>query len=166
MTAANADIRILAPPGAEIELAEAIRSGQTDSVSARYGVDPAALRRVSDDFRRAAAPLVLPGATSGAAEASRMLGAAQSSAVNAARPHAVSGIAGRGEIEALTRDMQNGQIDVLLVLNSNPVYALPESLGFADALKRVPTVISLSSFLDETTALADWVMPSHTPLES
>lgn len=166
MTAANADVRILAPPGAEVELARAIFAGQTDAVSTKYGIDSAQLRQVSDDFRRSRAPLVLPGWAPEAAEAVKTLHGDTSKAVNKARPHAVTGIAGFDQIEALTRDMEAGKIDVLVVLNSNPVFALPRSLRFADALKRVPTVISLSSFLDETTARADWVLPSNTPLES
>lgn len=166
MTAANSDVRILLPPGAQNEVAEAILAGQIDMVSAKYGIDPADLRRVSEDFRRAKAPLVLPGTPFSASEAAKTLSADRSEAVNRSRPHAVTGIAGRDEIEALTRDMENGQIDVLVVLNANPVYALPESVRSAEALKRVPTVISLSSFMDETTALADWVLPSNTPMES
>ena len=166
MTATNADVRILIPPGAETEVAGAIRSGETDAVSTKYRIDSAHLRQISDNFKRAAAPLVLPGWTTGAAEAARTLRASASPAVNTSRPHAITGVAGRDQIEALMRDMENGQIDVLIVLNSNPAYALPHSLGFGEALKRVPTVISLSSFMDETTALADWVLPSNTPLES
>lgn len=166
MTAANSDIRILVPPGADIELAEAILAGQIDMVSAKYGIISADLKQVSDDFKRSRAPLVLPGTPISAAESVKRLHAEGSKAVDRSRPHAVTNIAGREQIEALTRDMESGQIDALVVLNANPVYALPESLRFAEALKRVPTVISLSSFMDETAARADWVLPSNTPMES
>ncbi len=166
MTAANADVRILVPPGAEIEVAEAIRTRALGPVCAQYDIDPDALRRVSDGFHSASAPLVLPGYPCGAAEAARTLQAAASKAVNKARPHALTGAGGKARIEALARDMENGKVDVLVVLNANPVFSLPEPARFLEALKRVKTVISLSSFLDETTARADWVLPSNTPLES
>ena len=57
-------------------------------------------------------------------------------------------------------------IDVLVINNTNPAYTLPQSAGFRDALASIPTVVSLSSFMDETTALADIILPSHTYLES
>ena len=60
----------------------------------------------------------------------------------------------------------NGQIDVLVINNTNPAYTLPQSAGFKEALASIPTVVSLSSFVDETTAMADIILPSHTYLES
>ena len=48
----------------------------------------------------------------------------------------------------------------------NPVYGLPQAAGFREALQRVPFVASFSSFMDETTAVADLILPEHSPLES
>ncbi|MFQ5609485.1 MAG: molybdopterin dinucleotide binding domain-containing protein, partial [Woeseiaceae bacterium] len=59
-----------------------------------------------------------------------------------------------------------GNIDVLIVSGANPVHTMPAASGFADALARVPMIVSLSSFMDDTTALAHVVLPSHTDLES
>jgi anaerobic selenocysteine-containing dehydrogenase len=70
------------------------------------------------------------------------------------------------EINALVERMKSGQIKVLFIHGANPVYDLPAKLGFADALQSVPLVISFASFLDETAALADYVLPDHTPMES
>lgn len=53
----------------------------------------------------------------------------------------------------------------LLVKGVNPVYDLPPSLGFREALDKVPFIASFSSFMDETTAMADLVLPEHTYLE-
>src|SRR5207248_709835 len=39
------------------------------------------------------------------------------------------------------------------------------ALGFADALRKVPFVASFASFGDDTTLLADLVLPSSLPLE-
>ena len=42
---------------------------------------------------------------------------------------------------------------------------MPGEIEFAAALKEVPFVVSTSSFPDETSNLADLVLPTHTPLE-
>ena len=66
----------------------------------------------------------------------------------------------------LADDARAGKIEVLIINNTNPVFTLPAAAGFADALAEIPLVVSLSSFIDETTARADVVLPSHTYLES
>ncbi|TDJ37782.1 MAG: twin-arginine translocation signal domain-containing protein [Gammaproteobacteria bacterium] len=63
-------------------------------------------------------------------------------------------------------DARRGNIEVLIVNGTNPVFTLPSAAGFAEALAEIPLIVSLSSFLDETTALADVILPSHTYLES
>lgn len=70
------------------------------------------------------------------------------------------------EIGSLIDKMNRGQIKVLFVHGTNPAFDLPRSYGFADALKKVPQVISFASFPDETALSADFVFPDHTPLES
>ena len=62
-------------------------------------------------------------------------------------------------------EMKNGEISVLLTRDANLVHGLPAGLKIEEALERVGTVVSFSSFLDETTAKADLVLPGHTPLE-
>ena len=83
---------------------------------------------------------------------------------NVSRPHALTNISARSEVESLVRDMEAGQVDALVVYGANPVYGLGER--FIHALERVPIVISLSSFLDETAVHAHWILPSNTSLES
>ncbi len=56
--------------------------------------------------------------------------------------------------------------EVLLIHNTNPVFNLPDSVQLAEAIKNVPTVISLASFIDETSALADIILPTDTYLEA
>ncbi len=55
---------------------------------------------------------------------------------------------------------------VLLLYDSNPVFATPPSLGIRDALKKVPYVVSFGSFIDESSAWADLILPDHSFLES
>lgn len=66
----------------------------------------------------------------------------------------------------LAEDARQGKIEVLILNNTNPVFTLPSAAGFREALAEIPLIVSLSSFMDETTALADMILPSHTYLES
>ena len=66
----------------------------------------------------------------------------------------------------LGEDARQGNIEVLILNGTNPAFTLPAAAGFKEALAEIPLIISLSSFMDETTALADIVLPSHTYLES
>jgi molybdopterin-containing oxidoreductase family iron-sulfur binding subunit len=70
------------------------------------------------------------------------------------------------DVLALVEAMKAGNVGVLLVHDANPVYSLPRASGFAEALARVPLVVSFASAADETTAQAHFVLPDHTPLES
>jgi molybdopterin-containing oxidoreductase family iron-sulfur binding subunit len=177
MTAANADERIIVPPGSEAAVALAIASelgaaeipsGFTaNEVGERLKIDPGRIRRISRELRNASAPLVLPGGDTQTARTVMFLNSISgSSLVNPGRPHAVTNIASRADMRAFIADMDRGMIDVLMIYGSNPVYSLPAADHFLDALKRVPNVISISSYMDETSTHADWILPSNTPLES
>lgn len=62
--------------------------------------------------------------------------------------------------------MSAGEIKTLFVHGVNPVFELPKALGFANALANVGTVISFSTFPDETAVAADYVFPDRHGLES
>ncbi|MFQ5982955.1 MAG: molybdopterin-dependent oxidoreductase, partial [Woeseiaceae bacterium] len=66
----------------------------------------------------------------------------------------------------LVEAMQAGNVEVLLVHDSNPVFALPAAVDFGKALTGVPLIVALSSFMDETTGMADLILPANTYLES
>lgn len=69
-------------------------------------------------------------------------------------------------MQEMIRSAGQGAIDVLIVNNTNPVFTMPPAAGFREALASIPLIVSLSSFMDETTAMADVILPSHTYLES
>ena len=58
----------------------------------------------------------------------------------------------------------------MLALNSLAiramVFSLPANVGFRQAMKNVPLIVALSSFRDETTEMADFILPTSTYLES
>jgi len=63
--------------------------------------------------------------------------------------------------------LHNGQTDVFFVHNTNPVYTLPPDSGIEAALQDPAVyVVSFSNVMDETTALADLVLPVQLPLET
>ena len=66
----------------------------------------------------------------------------------------------------LVQQMKAGQVDVLVIHDANPIYSLPTAAGFAEALKKVGTVISTATLPDETSVQADWILPQSTSLES
>ena len=70
------------------------------------------------------------------------------------------------EVMDLIARMKAGEIDLLLVNSANPMYELPAAAGFAEAIARVPFVVSFSPFVDETAVWADLILPDHTYLES
>jgi anaerobic selenocysteine-containing dehydrogenase len=70
------------------------------------------------------------------------------------------------EMADLIARMKNGGIKVLFIHGVNPLFELPKSFGFAEALASVPQVISFATFPDETALAADYIFPDHHGLES
>jgi anaerobic selenocysteine-containing dehydrogenase len=60
----------------------------------------------------------------------------------------------------------SGAVQVLLVDGSNPVFTAPAAWKVRDAFEKVPFIASFGSFLDETSGLADLILPDHSFLES
>lgn len=69
-------------------------------------------------------------------------------------------------VEDLVEKMNRGDITTLLIHGADPVFDLPPGLGFKEALENVKWVISFHSFKNDTSLLANLVLPDHTPLES
>jgi anaerobic selenocysteine-containing dehydrogenase len=55
---------------------------------------------------------------------------------------------------------------VLLLHNANPVFATPAVWKVRETLDKIPFIVSFGSFVDETSQLADLILPDHSPLES
>ncbi|HEY2828198.1 MAG TPA: TAT-variant-translocated molybdopterin oxidoreductase [Pirellulales bacterium] len=70
------------------------------------------------------------------------------------------------DLSALVREMNTGEIEMLLILGGNPVYNSPADLDFALALSKVPVRVHLGLYYDETAALCDWHIPQSHFLES
>jgi molybdopterin-containing oxidoreductase family iron-sulfur binding subunit len=145
------------------------------AVAGTVGVPAEAITRVGRALAKARAPVALP---PGAALASRratatcgavlLLDWALGAVGNGVTIPADDGRRRPSyrETLALVDLMKTGKVGVLLVHGANPLYSLPPAAGFAEALDKVPFVVSFASAPDETTARAHLVLPDHTPLES
>jgi anaerobic selenocysteine-containing dehydrogenase len=66
----------------------------------------------------------------------------------------------------LTKFFERGEKPALLLIHeANPVFALPDARACAEALKAVPFKVCFSTFMDETAALCDLVLPLGMGLE-
>lgn len=60
---------------------------------------------------------------------------------------------------------QSSPVDTLLLCSANPVYTIPDNQSFIQALAKIPFIVSLSPFMDETSMMADMILPDHSHLE-
>lgn len=70
------------------------------------------------------------------------------------------------EIEQLIDSMNKGNVGVVIHCGVNPVYQLADDFGYASALKKVSTVISLTESENETSALSHYTLPINNQLEN
>jgi len=62
--------------------------------------------------------------------------------------------------------LTNTNPKLLMLYDANPVFSAPPSAQVREAIAKIPYVVSFGSFLDETSSLADLILPDHAPLES
>ncbi|MDP3063572.1 MAG: molybdopterin dinucleotide binding domain-containing protein, partial [Chloroflexota bacterium] len=164
--------------------AAALESFRPEEAARVTGVEAETIREMAREFAHAKASVALGGglagaSTNGAANLAAILalnllvnnlgkpGGVQFSAAPPIRDLPVAErVTPLKEWEAAAKRMQEGKVGLALVHGADPVHGLPAYSGFADGLSRVPHVASFSSFMDDTTAQADLVLPDHSPLEA
>jgi anaerobic selenocysteine-containing dehydrogenase len=175
-TAANADEFVACKPGTEGLLALALTraiAGQPlpDNVEVLTGVTAATIARLGREMTANGPALAIIGGaplahTNGlpAALAVNRLNQ-QLGSVN--QPGGMS-FAPQGAPIAMRKltEIIDTVPKVLLLDDVNPVFAAPSASKVADALKRVPFIVSFGAFIDETSVLADLILPDHSFLES
>jgi anaerobic selenocysteine-containing dehydrogenase len=55
---------------------------------------------------------------------------------------------------------------MLLLHDANPIFSAPPGAHIREAIAKIPFIVSFGSFIDETSALADLILPDNAPLES
>ncbi len=67
--------------------------------------------------------------------------------------------------QQLVADMNRGDVKVMMVRGADPMYGIPGANRFGAATFKVPFIFSFSGHMDDTTAMADLVLPEHSYLE-
>lgn len=70
------------------------------------------------------------------------------------------------EVERLITAMNAGSVDTLVIHGFDPIYSLPASAGFADALKKVKNVVYVGQYNDATAREAKFVAAESHAMES
>ncbi|MCY4188061.1 MAG: molybdopterin-dependent oxidoreductase [Bryobacterales bacterium] len=195
LTAWNADRWLPVRPGGELalalavghvlvrdELGEAARSAPREVVSAFAGVDLGqaaavagvavdSIRSTAADLARASAPVVLAGASvvrrnsadavTAACALNWLLGCVGEPGGVLPPQEPIGGLARRRPFSADWSERLQ-QAALVLVDGVNPAYNAPATRS---ALAGAETIVSFSSFLDDTSAFADFILPDHDPLE-
>ncbi|MBW2437057.1 MAG: molybdopterin-dependent oxidoreductase [Deltaproteobacteria bacterium] len=65
----------------------------------------------------------------------------------------------------VVNESQETPLQVLFVSGANPVYSTPDTEAVIKAFEKIPLIISFSSYMDETAAQADLILPNHIYLE-
>jgi anaerobic selenocysteine-containing dehydrogenase/Fe-S-cluster-containing dehydrogenase component len=156
---------------------DAAASYTRDKVARLSGVSPESYEKLKAHLFQAAKPLVIGTGSGGSG-----INAVQTNmAVNLLNVildpeltlldfdsrHRVEIAARRSEVLAFFKSIEEDAVDLLLLNNVNPVYTLPPASGVKAALeKHAGFVVSFGNFMDETTALADLILPVALPLET
>jgi anaerobic selenocysteine-containing dehydrogenase len=69
-------------------------------------------------------------------------------------------------LPAVINASQESPVELLFIFNANPVFALQDTASVKQAFDKISMKVSFSSYMDETAAMADLVLPSHVFLES
>jgi molybdopterin-containing oxidoreductase family iron-sulfur binding subunit len=72
----------------------------------------------------------------------------------------------RATLDELAADMAAGNVDTLLMIDTNPVYSASGDLDFKTALAGVPFSLSLSLYADETALASTWRIPKAHEYEA
>jgi MoCo/4Fe-4S cofactor protein with predicted Tat translocation signal len=70
------------------------------------------------------------------------------------------------ELGELLAELRDGKVKALFIYGVNPVFDLPDGEALAGNLRKVPLLVSFAQRMDETAALARYVLPDPHYLES
>ncbi len=174
LTGLNADQWINARPGSELAIVQMLGGNTTaQQASQASGVDVATLTALQGEFAAARPAMVVAGGSSPRGMelclAANALNQAAGGSATIDPNDVINGFEGSdspSQLRVVAQRMQAGAVPLLITRGVNPVYTMPKSFGFAAAMAKVPFKVSFSSIPDETSALADLVLPDNHSLES
>ena len=194
ITAQSADQWIPLRPGTELEFALALghlllseklarAAAPPQVLQAFEALDPAdaarlcgttekRLRQVARDLGESEKPLIIAGA--GIPHTNSLAALKAAGCLNVllgnvdkpggVRPPAPDPAASRPAYSNALAQLDRAQI--LFLDGVDPLYTLPAATGVAEKLARIETLVSFSSFLNDSAASADLILPDHHSLES
>lgn len=157
-----------------------------EKIASQSGVSAATIRRIARELAASSPAVVLIGDLA-TAQTNGLFAALAVNALNALlgsvgkpggiefAPTAVnsgSNAAAASNAKTSIRDLVQqinsgaGAPKALLLYGANPVFATPAAWQVKEALQKVPFIASFGSFVDETSILADLILPDSSPLES
>ena len=175
LTGLNADSWIACKPGSELAIIQFLRGTKpVADAAAASDVSAATLDALKKEITSAKRSLLLAGGNGAdstqvateVAEYNKSLG----NVGITIKPGSPLGIYERLDVTAALYNvadrMNAGAVPLLFVRGANPVHTLPKSVKFAEGLAKVGFKVSFTNVPDETTELADLILPDHHSLES
>jgi molybdopterin-containing oxidoreductase family iron-sulfur binding subunit len=165
--------RLARPPVDASRLSALLASHTPRAVAESIGIEAEAIVRLATEFANSKGGLAVAGGVAtqypngaeivAAVNILNYVAGAVGSLVKFGADLAVGSMGTFGEIASLTSDMAAGRVALLFVHGANPAHSLPGA--FQQALGKVGYKVGFSSYMDETTAACDLVLPDHHPLE-
>ncbi len=69
------------------------------------------------------------------------------------------------EFMEIVDEIKSGDIELLLLKDADLYYGLPDSAGFKNDFANVPMIVSFGNMMDDSTSIADLVLPQNSLLE-
>ncbi len=155
------------PPGVR----ETILSANLVDLIRASGLDEKRLRRVTRELGESEAPLVIAGASVLQTNSLQALIAAHYLNLllgNVGKPGGMFPPNPSPAVGPQTANIPEAlkRAEILLLDSENPFYALPSASAIPYTLTNIETIVSFGSFIDDTVAYADLILPDHHALES
>jgi anaerobic selenocysteine-containing dehydrogenase/Fe-S-cluster-containing dehydrogenase component len=193
LTGANADLWRNITPGSELAIVRAIISRileenpsakslltvdipdtSTDDASKISGVNKNDIERVVQLLLKAKSPLIIAGGVAAAtADPLALLVAVQvlnrivGGVGKTVFPNETREVfSSQTQFAELVNDLNDEKIGVMFTHGGNQAFTCAGEFQFGIAARKSELTVALSSHLDETTSLADFILPVHTGLES
>ncbi len=192
LTGANADVRVRIKPSQQLDVVMgliheiAVKKGFGSAnkaalepfanAAAGLAMEPALFSKIADDLiKNKGQSLVVAGGPATMTAHSLQLQMAVNflNSLLGNDGNTVEGRAGMpgftasyADLHALVQSLNKGEVNTVIIHGNNPIYALPESFGFTEALKKASMVFYTGDRNDETGKQADYLIPDHHPLEN
>ena len=158
------------------EVASALPRLSAESAFEATGIPAGGIKEIGDAIAKASRPLVIAGGVStshpGGLEVAAIAGMIQWAAgeipglVDFARGENYEGVGTFREMEDLSARLGRGEVGVLFLSRTNPVFSLPEGYSFRENLGKATLSVGFCDLLDETMQEAALILPLSHSLES